>query len=221
MEELINSGLQPLLSPFLRLPGKEDRRDSSSAWMIVTIVPENEQIRPLLSDIERLSPDIHLLSLKKWRLRAEELLHRDFIRLALSAALFIILLTTLFFRNSRRVVAALAPVCAALAAMVIFMYLARRDINMMHVLMGIMVIGLSVDYGIFTVCAHEQRMTATTGRAIFICAVSSCIGFGVLAFARHPALNALGTTVLVGIGAALPTSLWVTPALLDFRKNDP
>jgi predicted exporter len=80
--------------------------------------------------------------------------------------------------------------------------------------MGIMVIGLCVDYGIFSVCAHEVGTTRTTQKAVTICAVSSCIGFGVLAFANHPALYSLGTTVLVGIGVAWPTAIWVTPALL-------
>ena len=87
----------------------------------------------------------------------------------------------------------------------------------MHVLMGIMVIGLCVDYGIFSVCAHEAGTTETTRKAVSIWAISSSIGFGVLAFAGHPALSSLGTTVLVGIGVAWPTAIWVTPALLSRR----
>ena len=90
----------------------------------------------------------------------------------------------------------------------------------MHILMGIMVIGLCVDYGIFSVCAHEKGTTRTTQKAVSICAISSCIGFGVLAFAQHPALYSLGTTVLVGIGLAWPTAIWVTPALLQKKESN-
>ncbi len=90
---------------------------------------------------------------------------------------------------------------------------------MMHLIMGIMVIGLSVDYGIFIVCSRLSRLQTTSGRAVSICAASSLIGFGVLAFASHPALHALGITVLVGIGVAWPTALLVSPVLLSFSKS--
>jgi len=49
---------------------------------------------------------------------------------------------------------------------------------------------------------------------VSMCAVSTLSGFGVLTLAEHPALHTLGATVLVGIGAAWPTALWVTPAIL-------
>jgi predicted exporter len=88
---------------------------------------------------------------------------------------------------------------------------------MMHVLMGIMVIGLSVDYGVFIVNTHGGEVSKITRLSVTVCALSSLIGFGVLAFAKHPALHALGATVLYGISAALPTALWVAPILLEWN----
>lgn len=85
---------------------------------------------------------------------------------------------------------------------------------MMHLIMGIMVIGLSVDYGIFVACSRLTGDTGTASMAVSICACSSLIGFGVLAFAHHPALHSLGITVLVGIGAAWPVALFVSPFLI-------
>ena len=117
------------------------------------------------------------------------------------------------------VVATLAPVSSALAGMSLFASLSGQELNTMHVLMGIMVIGLCVDYGVFSVCAHSYGITRTTRKAVSICAVSSCIGFGVLAFANHPALYSLGVTVLVGISVAWPTALWVTPAILTAGRK--
>jgi hypothetical protein len=84
----------------------------------------------------------------------------------------------------------------------------------MHALMGIMVIGLSVDYGIFTARSCQTGVDGQAFLAVSICAVSTLSGFGVLGFAAHPALHALGVTVLVGIGAAWPTALFITPVLL-------
>jgi predicted exporter len=103
--------------------------------------------------------------------------------------------------------------------MSVFCFLSGSDLNMMHLIMGIMVIGLSVDYGIFIVCATLSDMQSSSFRAVSICAASSLIGFGVLAFAGHPALHALGVTVLVGIGTAWPTAILVSPSLLAVTQR--
>jgi hypothetical protein len=86
--------------------------------------------------------------------------------------------------------------------------------------MGIMVIGLSVDYGIFVVCSRLQEGVESAHLAVSICAASSLIGFGVLSFAHHPALNSLGITVLVGIGVAWPVALAVSPHLLQWQRDE-
>lgn len=90
---------------------------------------------------------------------------------------------------------------------------------MMHLIMGIMVIGLSVDYGIFVVCSRITHYSKTASMAVSICAASSLVGFGVLAFAHHPALHSLGVTVLVGIGAAWPVALFVSPSLIKKQNR--
>ncbi|MCP4338961.1 MAG: hypothetical protein GY799_08740, partial [Desulfobulbaceae bacterium] len=123
------------------------------------------------------------------------------------------------FRKFDATVAVLAPVLSALAAMSVFCWLTDGELNMMHVIMGIMVIGLSVDYGIFVVCSRLDNYERSSALAVSVCAASSLIGFGVLAFASHPALHSLGITVLVGIGVAWPVALFVSPALLREQKE--
>jgi len=112
-------------------------------------------------------------------------------------------------------------VLSAVAAIGLFGWATGGEINPLHVLMGVMVIGLSVDYGVFIVSAAEGTGSGTTFLAVTLCAASTMTGFGVLAFAHHPALYTLGTTVLAGIGAAWVTALWITPLLLGASRGDP
>lgn len=139
--------------------------------------------------------------------------------LSAAAGVVIVILAIVQFRGVLPVFAVLAPVFSALSAMSIFSYLSSGELNMMHLIMGIMVIGLSVDYGIFTVCACQEKNDSTSSFAVSVCAASSLIGFGVLAFAEHPALHALGVTVLAGIGVAWPTALFVSPVILNLNKR--
>jgi len=98
--------------------------------------------------------------------------------------------------------------------MSLFVVLTGGELNIMHALMGIMVIGLSVDYGIFIVPSCPTLFASRAFMAVSFWAISTFSGFGVLCFFSLPALHALGVTVLVGIGAAWPTALFITPVLL-------
>jgi predicted exporter len=149
------------------------------------------------------------------------MMRSDIRRMSLGALLLVTCIAWFFFRNIRMVAAALAPVVSALAVMALFTVLSGGQFNMMHLLMGIMVTGLSIDYGIFMVCAVRDGHTASTVRAVVLCALSTISGFGILALAQHPVIKSLGETVLAGIGASLPAALLVTPCIMRavMKKN--
>lgn len=217
-EKFLGGPLQPLFSSMLKIPAEgESTKDS---YLAMTTVAIDDRLLAKLLDYDDKETGITVLANKKWRAEVERLLRHDVVTLSLAAGLIIALLVVLEFRNGRAVAAALAPVISALAAMSIFCYLTGRQLNMMHLIMGVMVIGLSVDYGIFIVCAKLSGSESAPVRGVSLCAASTLIGFGVLAFAHHPALHALGMTVLVGIGMSCPTALFVSPALLVFGKKE-
>jgi predicted exporter len=220
---LISGPLSPLICSMLRLPderGIKNQDNNGHEILITTIAPDTSDTWPVLKKLEEQIPGVAVLSNSKWRSNIETLLRRDVTRLSIAAGIIIVCLIWFFFRMPIPVLAALAPVLSALSSMVIFNYLCNKDINLMHILIGIMVIGISVDYGIFVVCAFQGAISKTTFFAVSMCAVSTLSGFGVLTLAEHPALHTLGATVLAGIGAAWPTALWITPALLKLHNGN-
>ena len=216
-EKFLGGPLQPLFSSMLKSPGQrrgESQPAGLESFLTLTTVSLGDESLPLLLQLANEIKGATVLANSKWRSEVEQLLRHDIVNLSLSAGVAIVLLVTLQFRMLRAVLAVLAPVISALSAMSVFCYLSSGELNMMHLIMGIMVIGLSVDYGIFTVCSKLSGQLAASASAVSICAASSLIGFGVLAFADHPALHALGVTVLIGIGVAWPTALTISPILL-------
>ena len=212
-------GFKMIIKSMMREVAPVDNTPSDNNYLITTTVTVDESLYQSLLQLDAASSQISLLANKKWREQVEQLLKADITRLSLAAAIVILLITLVSFRSLRIAAGVLAPVLSALSAMAIFSALNGRELNMMHLLMGIMVIGLAVDYGIFTACTIQNKGTENSRAAISICALSSLIGFGVLSFAQHPALESLGVTVLVGIGAAWPTAIIVSPVILGERKN--
>lgn len=215
-----NGPLRPFINSLFRRVIEPNTGDGDhELFLAATIIPDNRHNAEMLERISDEVPGATVLSNSRWRQKVEIDLKKDIVRLSAVAALLVIMICLLFFRGWRPVLAVLAPVVSALAAMALFAALTGGELNVMHALMGIMVIGLSVDYGIFIA---RSCLTGVDGRAfmaVSICAVSTLSGFGVLCLANHPALHALGVTVLIGIGAAWPTALFVTPVLMALPEE--
>lgn len=212
---LLAGPLRPFISSlFRRVSESTGPFGADELFLVATVIPDIGPNSEVLNRIKNGVPGATVLSNRGWRQQVEFDLKNDIIRLSAIAALLVVVICGCFFRQLKPVIGVLAPVASSLAAMAIFAALTGGELNIMHALMGIMVIGLSVDYGIFSA---RSCLTGVDGRAflaVSICAISTLSGFGVLGLAEHPALHALGVTVLVGIGAAWPTALFITPLIL-------
>lgn len=217
---LTDGPLHPFMAAMFRqVPAVEGGKGQH--YLATTLVPDGPETAGVLDSLARDIPGIRVLSNTRWRHQVDVLMRSDILNIIAGASLVVLLICFLAFRNIRDLLATLAPVLSAQAAMAVFAWLTGGELNMMHLLMGILVIGMSVDYGIFIVTACREGLSAHTFLAISLCALSTLSGFGVLAFAVHPALSALGLTVLIGIGAAWPTALWISPVLAGVKKEKP
>ncbi len=184
------------------------RKDAAGRPMLLTTFIARDR-GDIPARLALLGAGVRMFYPAKWRRGMAVEFRKETATLAARALILVALVALVFLRRPRQAFAAMAPVLAALAAMVLFVRLGSTAMNLMHILMGIMVCGLSIDYGIFAVAGDRE----SSSRAVSVCAVSTLVGFGVFAFAAHPALRSLGLTTLVGIAAAWPTALLVTPLL--------
>ncbi len=212
-DKLLPGPLKLLADTLIHRPG-DPQGDKTENFLIMTTVTLDKDILAALLALDKQHKGITLLANQKWRTQVEDLLRRDISFLSLVAAVITIVITMLSFPHPRAIAAILAPVASSLAAMSLFSFLTTGELNMMHLLMGILVIGISVDYGIFIVCSRLAQVSTISRAAVSICAVSTLFGFGVLGLAEHPALHSLGMTVLVGVGVAWPTALLISPVIL-------
>ena len=65
-----------------------------------------------------------------------------------------------------------------------------------------LVAGLGLDYVLFYSRAQDSRDARATSAAVFICALSSLLVFGILSLSSIPVLEGIGSTVFVGVLAA-------------------
>ena len=113
----------------------------------------------------------------------------------------------------------MVPVATGIIFMFGIMGLLNISFNIFNVISSILIIGLGIDYGIFMVCRCSEDYEHDTDTAVLLSGLTTITGFGALVFAQHPALYSIGLTVLLGIGAAIPSSIYVIPALYKYMNR--
>lgn len=112
----------------------------------------------------------------------------------------VVILLLARYRRLRPAVAAFFPSVLVVSALLGIFALLRVETNLLHAISLVMVTGIGVDYGVFVVDA--ARRGSGLGPAllsILLCALTTVFSFGVMAISQHPALQAIGVTVGLGV----------------------
>ena len=133
--------------------------------------------------------------------------------------IFIILLIA--YKDILHAFCAVLPSIAALITCVVITVLTTRAFNIMHLVAAILLLGIGVDYGIFITGAfknnHSIEEIQLTYQSIFISALTTLAGFGILTFSSNYSIFSLGSGMFVGIIAAFLTAYLALPYLI--KKN--
>lgn len=137
------------------------------------------------------------------------------------------LLAAVFMRSLRYAAVSIVPILIVVAWLYAFMYVAGYSINVVTATIGAISIGVGIDFAVhFTMRFREECASsltcdealaaagAGTGGALLGSALSSVIGFAILAFAPMPMFAAYGLLTTVMILIAASATLLVLPSLL-------
>jgi len=132
----------------------------------------------------------------------------ELILLGLAGVFFVVLGR---YRRLGPSVAAFAPAVLAAGVAAAILALMGTALHLLHLASLLLVLSMGVDYGVFLVeSARQSTGLAATMASIVVAAVSTLLGFGLLALSDNPALRAIGVTTTLGILASVvlaPTAL--------------
>ncbi|MES2324263.1 MAG: MMPL family transporter [Pseudomonadota bacterium] len=95
----------------------------------------------------------------------------------------------------------LAPTASASIATLALLGFAGQPLQLFHVLALMLLLGVGIDYGIF-MQENPDKRDGAPWLAVGLSAVSTLLSFGLLGLSRTPALQAFGTTMLIGVTLA-------------------
>lgn len=148
----------------------------------------------------------------------------------IGALIIVWILISLMFKSPSAGLLAMVPVLFALAGIFICMVLFNFQLDIITSLLASLAIGIGADYGIHLLDAYRRhrhegkdivvhRVFQSTGKAIYINAVSVALGFMGLVISRFTPIKQMGILFAVAMLSAGLASLIVLPLIL--QKWDP
>lgn len=138
------------------------------------------------------------------------------LRLIAVGGVLVYALLLLRYRDWRSATAAFLPALLTAVVLLSACALAGTEVNLLHAVSLLMVTGMGVDYGIFTVDSardHDEDVGATLVSCL-LCCLTTILSFGTLAVSSQPALRAIGWTT----GGGVAVSLLLAPVSLLLLK---
>jgi predicted RND superfamily exporter protein len=142
------------------------------------------------------------------------------------AAVGLIVMVVVLVGRNRQAVAVLIATAAGSLLMVAVCALLGLKVNFLDFVALPITLGIGVDYAINV--AHRQHHEGvpdplttlrTSGSAVFVCSLTTIIGYGSLLISENLAIRGFGQASLIGEVACVATALILVPALLALRHK--
>ena len=192
---------------------------------ISTFVKLNDRSR--VDELRAALPELMVIDGRNFSDHIASIAERDMGKFALITAFIVGGIAYAALGSLEVTLATLLPIAFGLLWTLGLMGLFGVPINIMNSVFVIFVIGMGEDYSVFLATSkldvwrgHPPRISPTSA-SVLISAATTIFGFAVLAFAKHPILYSLGTTVLLGMVSTFIATLVITPACMDlllFRR---
>lgn len=166
-------------------------------------VQDDTDLLALQNDDVTLQQPVSELSalFKQHRIQAESLLIYALLGLAIILGLVY---------GKRSVMPLVLPVSLALLSTFAVQAWMGVEINLFSIMGTFLIIGIGVDYAIFYRHGHDHPQVV--GMALFLCMMSTLLGFGLLSLSQTYAIHCFGITVLLGVIFSFIYATLLTPS---------
>jgi len=146
---------------------------------------------------------------------------------ALLTVFVVFLLLWLDFRSFKYAIIAMMPLVAGVIWMVGLMHLIGMQLTVVNVMGLPLIIGIGIDYGVHIV--HRWRIEgskkvkqifASTGKAIFLSAITTMLAFGSLIFSIWRGFGSLGGAMFIGVGACFLSTAIILSGIIGWLERN-
>jgi len=151
-------------------------------------------------------------------------IERDGVKVTVVASVGLALMVLLVVGRNLRALAVLVATAAGALGLVAVCALLGLKVNFLDFVALPITLGLGIDYAINIAHRHHGEdldpveTLRTSGSAVFVCSVTTVIGYGSLLVSHNLAIRGFGLASLIGELTCLATALILVPAIVSLRR---
>lgn len=142
-------------------------------------------------------------------------LYLDIKKISLLASLWVVALIIFFLKKPVMIFLSLLPVFTSISFVFLVFKIASIEISAIVLIALIIILGISLDYGVFISTADSEKEKKSVLVAATFSMLTTIMGAGALLFASHPVMFSIGLTLVSGVTAAYLSAVFLIPA---FKK---
>lgn len=150
-----------------------------------------------------------------------DILNEDFSRLSLLSMVVVFVILLLYFGRIELATVTFVPILIGWLWTLGMMGLLGIEFNIFNVIISSFIFGLGLDYSVFVVSGliddykHGNVPLERFKLSVLMAALTTVGGFGVLIFAKHPAIKSIASVSVIGIVSVLAVTFVITPLLFN------
>jgi predicted exporter len=163
-------------------------------------------------------PDSYVVSRRELSSQIGKQLILDLKKISIFAFCWVFVLIMLLLRKPSHIMLSLLPVVTSISFVFLILNLLSMEVSAIILITLIIILGLSLDYGVFISSAESDKELNSVIVATTFSMLTSLMGAGALLFASHPVMFSIGTTIVSGVLAAYLSAVFCIPAFKKVLK---
>ncbi len=186
---------------------------------VVTLIKCGEDKKPMVYAAFENDPSITVVDKRYLTTKFVGIINSDFTSIALMSSILVFLALLLIYGRIELTLVSFIPMFISWIWILGIMAIFGIQFNIINIIVSTLIFGLGDDYSIFIMDGLLQEYK--TGKknlssfksSIFLSAITTIAGLGVLIFARHPALRSIAMISIIGIVCVVMMSQILIPFL--------
>ena len=185
---------------------------------LLSFFDDTKENTQTIASVLKQFPDSYIVSRRELSTLIGEQLIMDMKKISLFAGCWILGLIIFFLKKPKPIFLSLLPVITSIPFVFLVLKIFSMDVTAIILVTLIIILGLSLDYGVFISNADCVKKRESVIIAASFSVITTIMGAGALLFASHPVMFSIGVTLVSGVTAAYFSAVFCIPAFQKVFK---
>ncbi|WP_214073207.1 trifunctional MMPL family transporter/lysophospholipid acyltransferase/class I SAM-dependent methyltransferase [Mucilaginibacter sp. dw_454] len=188
---------------------------------VVTLVQTSPQNKQAVYDAFKDNPNVTVVDKQYLTNKLVVIINSDFTKIAVMSSLLVLIVLWLTYGRIELTLVSFIPMFISWIWILGIMGICGIGFNIVNIIISALIFGLGDDYSLYIMDGLLQeyetgkKVLSSYKTSIFLSAITTIVGLGVLVFAKHPALKSIAFISIIGISCVVLMSQILIPFLFN------